>query len=126
MSKKILLVEDDIFISEIYNRKLTENGFEVNLVSRGDKVLNEFLSFNPGIVLLDIMLPQKSGWEVLKELAKLKKENTKIIMLTNLGEKEKIQEALKMGADDYLIKASLTPSELVEIIEDKLDIKTKI
>jgi DNA-binding response OmpR family regulator len=47
-------------------------------------------------------------------------------MLTNLGEKEKIQEALEMGADDYLVKASLTPSELVEIIKDKLDVKTKI
>jgi DNA-binding response OmpR family regulator len=129
MSDKILLVEDDLFISEIYNRKLTESGFEVKLVSNGEEAVPAFYDFEPDLVILDIMLPKKSGWEVLKELTKEKdeiKKETKIIMLTNLGEKEKIQEALEMGADDYLVKASLTPSELVEIIKDKLDIKTKI
>lgn len=129
MSEKILLVEDDLFISEIYDRKLTESGFKVKLVSNGEEAIPAFYDFEPDLVILDIMLPKKSGWEVLKELTKLKdeiKKETKVIMLTNLGEKEKIQEALKMGADDYLVKASLTPSELVEIIKDKLDIKTKI
>jgi DNA-binding response OmpR family regulator len=66
------------------------------------------------------MLPKKSGWEILKELVEVNNNSSKIVMLTNLGEQDKIKQALEMGADDYLIKASLTPSELVEIIQDKM------
>ncbi len=117
---KILLVEDDQFISEIYQRKLSENGFEVELVQDGSLALKKFEIFQPDFVLLDIMLPKKSGWEILKELKENNINDAKIIMLTNLGEQDKIKQALEMGADDYLIKASLTPSELVEIIQSKI------
>jgi DNA-binding response OmpR family regulator len=117
---KILLIEDDPFISEIYQRKLSENGFEVELVQDGSLALKKFQIFQPDFVLLDIMLPKKSGWEILKELVKVNNNSSKIVMLTNLGEQDKIKQALEMGADDYLIKASLTPSELVEIIQDKM------
>lgn len=126
MKNKILIVEDDLFISEIYSRKLAENGFEVKVAQDGEVASFYFKEFEPELVLLDIMLPKKNGWEVLKELKNQKQINPKIIMLTNLGEKDKIEQAMEMGADDYLIKASLTPSELVEIIKDKLNIKTKI
>jgi DNA-binding response OmpR family regulator len=117
---KILLIEDDPFISEIYQRKLSENGFEVELVQDGSLALKKFQIFQPDFVLLDIMLPKKSGWEILKELVEVNNNSSKIVMLTNLGEQDKIKQALEMGADDYLIKASLTPSELVEIIQDKM------
>jgi DNA-binding response OmpR family regulator len=117
---RILLIEDDPFISEIYQRKLSENGFEVELVQDGSLALKKFQIFQPDFVLLDIMLPKKSGWEILKELVKVNNNSSKIVMLTNLGEQDKIKQALEMGADDYLIKASLTPSELVEIIQDKM------
>jgi DNA-binding response OmpR family regulator len=82
--------------------------------------LKKFQIFQPDFVLLDIMLPKKSGWEILKELVEVNNNSSKIVMLTNLGEQDKIKQALEMGADDYLIKASLTPSELVEIIQDKM------
>lgn len=121
--KKILLVEDDQFISEIYYKKLIDSGFDVQLTQDGLSAINLFQEFQPNLVLLDIMLPKKSGWEVLKEIVKIKeglKIDSKIIMLTNLGEKEKIEQALAIGAEDYLIKASLVPSELVEIIKNKI------
>lgn len=121
---KILLVEDDQFISELYQRKLTDNDFKVKLAKDGEMALFQLKTFQPDLILLDIMLPKKSGWEVLEELKDIKKEGGfKIVMLSNLGEKDKIDQALEMGADDYLIKASLTPSELVEIIKDKILIK---
>ena len=117
---KILLVEDDRFISEIYYRKLTENGFDVKLAQDGIEAISFFKDFRPDLVLLDVMLPKKSGWEVLRDIKDIKDSEAKVIMLTNLGEKEKIKQAQEMGADDYLVKASLTPSELVEIIKDKI------
>lgn len=126
MKKKILLVEDDLFISEIYIRKLTENDFEVKLVQDGQSALDVFRSFKPDLVILDIMLPKKSGWEVLKDLKQERDIDSKIVMLTNLGDRDKIKQALEMGADDYLIKAALTPSELVEIIKDRLNVKIRI
>lgn len=119
---KILLVEDDKFMSEIYQRKLSESGFKVKLVQDGAKAVESFLSFEPDLVLLDVMLPKKSGWDILKEIRQIDKNNeSKIIMLTNLGEKEKIQQAIDIGADDYLVKSSLTPTELVEIIKNKIN-----
>jgi DNA-binding response OmpR family regulator len=121
--EKILLVEDDPFISEIYYRKLTESDFEVKLAQDGLTAIDLFIEFEPDLVILDIMLPKKSGWEVLKEIKSNYPEKSKIIMLTNLSDKEKIEQAKKMGVDDYLIKASLTPTELVEIIKDKLSKK---
>lgn len=117
---KILLVEDDRFISEIYYRKLSENNFDVKLAQDGLAAIRMFEEFQPDFVLLDILLPKKSGWEVLKELKTNKKNQARFIMLTNLGEKEKIKQALEMGAEDYLIKSSLTPSELVETMKDKI------
>jgi DNA-binding response OmpR family regulator len=121
-NKKILLVEDDRFISEIYFRKLSESDFDVKLARDGVEALDIFNEFNPDVVLLDIMLPKKNGWEVLEFLKDRKENGLKIIMLTNLGEKETMEKALKKGADDYVIKASLTPAELVELIKNKIEI----
>jgi len=118
--KKILLVEDDKFISEIYYRKLSESGFNVKIAQDGMEATDFFKTFKPNLVLLDVMLPKKSGWEVLRELKEIEGSEANIVMLTNLGEKEKIQQALDMGADDYLIKSSLTPTELVEVIKRKI------
>ena len=118
---KLLLVEDDEFISEIYQKKLSESGFDICLAKDGEEAVYLFKKNVPEVILLDIMLPKKNGLNVLSEIRKTNdSEKVKIIMLTNLGEKEKIQEAMEEGADDYLLKASLTPKELVEIIKDRI------
>lgn len=115
---KILLVEDDAFLAGMYVAKLNLEGFEVILASDGEKGLKLAQSELPQVMLLDIILPKMSGFDVLKDL----KENAKtkkipVILLTNLGQRDDVQKGLDLGAEDYLIKAHFMPSEVVEKIK---------
>jgi len=120
--KKILLVEDDKFLSEMYITKLTESGFEVEAAFDGEEGLLKADTFRPDLILLDIVLPKKDGFEVLK-LLKEKEELKKILViaLTNLGQKEEVQKGFDLGADDYVIKAHFTPTEVVAKINRLLN-----
>ncbi|MEK7160676.1 MAG: response regulator [Patescibacteria group bacterium] len=121
-TKKILLVEDDRFISEMYVVKLEESGLNVDVAFDGLEGLAKTASFKPDLILLDIALPKKDGFEVLDELKK--GETTKhipVIVLTNLGQKEEVQKGLALGADDYVIKAHFTPTEIVNKITKLLN-----
>jgi len=112
--KKIILVEDDKFLSEMYVVKLTESGFEVDVAADGEEGLNKIKEQKPDLVLLDIVLPKMDGFEVLRNIKNepgLK--NISVIALTNLGQKEEVEKGLKLGADDYIIKAHFTPTEVV-------------
>jgi len=112
--KKILLVEDDKFLSEMYSTKLTESGFDIEMAFDGEEGLRKANEFQPDLILLDIVLPKKDGFEVLKEL-RAKKELSKVLViaLTNLGQKEEVQKGFDLGANDYIIKAHFTPTEVV-------------
>ncbi len=111
---KILLVEDDKFLSEMYTTKLSKSGFEVETAFDGEEGLAKIKEFKPKLVLLDIVLPKKDGFEVLKELKdKGFLNDTKVIALTNLGQKEEVEKGLLLGASDYIIKAHFTPTEVV-------------
>ena len=117
--KKILIVEDDNFISEMYANKFSESGFEVKIAKDGQEALDKAKEIIPDLILLDIVLPKKDGFEVLNDLKKediLK--NTKIIFLTNLSEGENINKGLQSEADAYLIKAHSTPSQIVAKVEE--------
>lgn len=119
--KKILIVEDDNFISEMYANKFSESGFEVKVAKDGQEALDMAKEIVPDLILLDIVLPKKDGFEVLNDLKKedvLK--NTKIVFLTNLGEEENLNKGLRSKADAYLIKAHSTPSQIVAKIEEIL------
>lgn len=121
MAKKILIVEDDNFISEMYANKFSESGFEVKVAKDGQEALDKAKEIVPDLILLDIVLPKKDGFEVLNDLKKediLK--NTKIVFLTNLGEEENLNKGLRSKADAYLIKAHSTPSQIVAKIEEIL------
>ncbi len=112
--KKVLLVEDDVFVSDVYSTRLLKEGYQVFLMNNGRDAVGWLETNIPDIVLLDIMMPYMDGIEVLKELRQ--KDSCKevpVIMLTNLSEKENIREALSLGANDYLIKSHFTPSEIV-------------
>lgn len=116
--KSILLVEDDEFLAELYATKLNLEGFEVSLAVDGEKGLKLAKEMNPDLILLDIILPKKDGFEVLKVLksdARLKK--IPVILLTNLSQKDEVQKGLDLGANDYLIKAHFMPSEVVKKIK---------
>ncbi len=114
VGKKVLLVEDDVFVSDVYSTRLSREGYQVFLMSNGRDAVSWLETNIPDIVLLDIMMPYMDGIEVLKEFRQKDVcKDVPVIMLTNLSEKENIREALSLGANDYLIKSHFTPSEIV-------------
>jgi DNA-binding response OmpR family regulator len=123
--KKILLVEDDPLLIDIYQKKLKDSGFEVEVAKDGEKALEIFKENEFDLMLLDIVLPKIDGWKILEEIRKMKEEKKdlekmKILIWSNLGEKEDIKKGLSLGATSYLIKANFTPSEVVKEIEKLL------
>ncbi len=112
--RSILLVEDDSFLAGMYVTKLELEGYRVVLASDGEQAVAMAKREVPQLMLLDIVLPKKSGFEVLKEVkADATTKNIPVILLTNLGQKEDVQKGLQLGAMDYLIKAHFMPSEVV-------------
>ena len=121
-SKTILFVEDDKPISDMYARVLQRAGHKVDFAYTGAEGLSKAQAKEYDLVLLDIMMPEKSGIEVLHELRGPEgngSPNTKIVILTNLAQDKTSQEALQAQADGYIIKADIVPSQLLDII-DKL------
>ena len=110
MAQKVLIVEDDSNIAELLHLYLEKEGFEAKVAKDGGKGVEYFRSFQPALVLLDIMLPVMDGWTVLK---KIREESaTPVIMLTAKGETEDKVTGLESGADDYIVK----PFEMKEVL----------
>jgi len=115
---KILLVEDDSFLLGMYATKFEMEGFKVVMAEDGEKAVRLALKEAPDIILLDIILPKVNGFEVLRQLkADPKTVKIPVLLLTNLSQKDEIEQGLKMGAEDYLIKAHFMPSEVVDKIK---------
>ena len=119
--EKILVIEDDKFLRDLLYKKLAEENFSVATALDGEEGLKKIQEENPNLVLLDLILPGINGFEVLKKA----KENpaTKdipVIVLSNLGQKEDVERAMKLGAQDYLIKAHFTLEEILEKIRKHL------
>ena len=118
---KILLVEDDAMLRDVYRTKLLEAGFEVEVAEDGEKALSHLQESVPDAVILDVVLPYKDGWEVLYGLRDMPScENIPVLMLSNLGQKEEVEKGLALGASKYLIKAHFTPAEIVEELQGLL------
>src|SRR3989344_1587011 len=114
MSKKLLLIEDEEFISYIYKRQLEIAGFAVDTARDGITGLSAIQKNDYDLVLLDIMLPGMNGIDILKAVKNDEKtKQIPVIMVTNLAQDEFIQQALKLGAAAYWIKANFSPSEIV-------------
>lgn len=117
---KVLCIEDEQFISELYQRAMTKAGYEVKIIKSGTEGLEEAKTNAYDIILLDIMVPDMLGNEVL---AKLRSEmpdlKAKVIISTNLEQDEKSRQEIEKQADGYIIKAEITPKELVRFL-DKL------
>jgi len=123
---KILIVEDDSFLAGMYVRKLESKNFKVILASDGLQGLKLAKQESPRLILLDILQPKLDGFEILENLKKdPKTESIPVILLTNLSQKENLEKALRLGVQDYLIKAHFMPSEVVEKIEKILGDKEK-
>ena len=120
-SKTILFVEDDHPISTMYARLLEKAGYQVDFAYDGAEGLRKATAKPYDLVLLDIMMPEKTGIDVLHELrADPAQSRTKILILTNLAQNKASQEALKAQADGYIVKADIVPSELVEVVHKLL------
>ncbi|MGD8744245.1 MAG: response regulator [Candidatus Woesebacteria bacterium] len=118
-TKKLLLIEDDVMLVNMYKAKFVNEGYEIESATDGKNGLALVPQVNPDLVILDLMLPRLSGIEVLEELKKDEKlKNIPVVVLTNLSEEKETQKALELGADGYLVKADLTPSQLVEKIKE--------
>lgn len=115
---RILCIEDEHFISELYARALTRAGYDVKLVLDGLEGLKEAATDQYDIILLDIMLPNITGVEVLRRLkAQVPDLHAKLIITTNLEQREETREDIEKMADGYLIKAEITPKQLVQFLQ---------
>lgn len=121
--KKILIVEDDSTLQKALGEYLLSEGFEVEIALDGEEGIRRAKKTNPNLVVLDIILPRKDGYEVLKELKDDENtKNTPVILLTNLGSLSDVEKAIKMGATTYLIKADYTLEDMVKKIREILNI----
>ena len=126
MNKKILFIEDEKNLQEILGQALKQHGFEVKEALNGQDGLDLVAKFDPDLILLDLILPKVSGFEVLEKIKN--DETTKkipIIILTNLENSSDVQRVLELGAFDYLVKSNYSLNEIIQKIEGALD-KQKI
>lgn len=120
---KVGIIEDDSFLLRMYAEKFEIEGFQVFIAEDGRKGLRMAAKESPNVILLDIVLPGISGFDVLKELkTKDETKNIPVILLTNLSQREDIDKGMSMGAADYLIKAHFMPSEVVDKVKGVLKI----
>ena len=123
---KVLMIEDDPFFAELCSRALESEGYDVVVATDGEKGLVEVKEENPDFILLDIILPEMNGLEVLRNIRKdpdPKIANKSVIILSNLYAKKEEEEGKELNADDYLIKANITSDELLVKIKEVMDRK---
>lgn len=121
MSHKILIIEDDDFLRSLAVTKLEKEGFTVAMAANGQEGLASITADAPELLILDLMLPVMSGFDVLAQLkANEATKDIKVVVFSNLGEESDIKKCLDMGANDYLVKANFTLDELVEKIKTLL------
>jgi len=121
MLNKILIVEDDEFLLQMYAAKLELENFSVYTAVTGTQGLKVAQKELPDLILLDLNLPEMDGFSVLQFLKKEDKtKNIPVLVLTNFAQKENIDRCLDLGAEDYLIKAHFVPSEVIEKIKNIL------
>ena len=118
---KILMIEEDHFLRKIYRDKLSRSGFEFLEATNGEEGLNKIIAEKPNVVLLDLILPRKNGFDVLVDMKSNKNtENIPVIILSNLGQESDIQRGLALGAKDYLVKTEVSLSEVIEKAREQL------
>lgn len=123
--EKIILTEDDPFLHKLYKDALTIAGYNVISAMDGEEGLNAIRSnTDASLVLLDLMMPKLGGIDVLKELKKdTMTKDISIIVLTNLKEDAVIQDALKLGASAFLVKADYTPAQITDTVRQYIDLR---
>jgi DNA-binding response OmpR family regulator len=121
MSTKIAIVEDDAAIAQMYRMKFDAEGYIVQVANNGRLGLQLIEEMRPDIILLDLMMPEMNGEEMLTALRKTEwGKNIKVIILTNRGEQEIPEEIKNMGVDALILKAAMTPKQVAELVKMKV------
>lgn len=112
---RILIIEDEEALARVIKEKFDKEGYESVIVEEGEEALSKARQFKPDVILLDLLLPQRNGFEILQDL-KIDPElkTAPVIVLSNLGEDENIKRAILLGAADYFVKTQHPISEVVE------------
>ncbi len=125
--KKILIVEDDLELANMYSMKFEREGFQVHICSNWLNAVTDVTTYFPDVILLDIMMPGMDGFETLRVIRQLAPSlKTKIIMFTNLNSQSDIDRCMMLGADEFLLKANTTPKEAVERVRQLLEDSKKL
>ncbi len=112
--EKILIVEDDKFLRDLLERKLKKEEFTIETAIDGEEAIDKINSWLPDLILLDLIIPKIDGFEVLRQSkSKPATKDIPVVILSNLGQQGEIEKGLNLGAVDYLVKAHLTPDEIV-------------
>jgi len=118
---KVLIIEDEKILVNMYIAKFEKEGFEVYQAPNGKAGLDQLKTIKPNIILLDIIMPEMDGFMVLKDLkSNTETQNIPVVMLTNLGQEKDIEKGKQLGAKDYLVKVNLTPNQVVEKVQEIL------
>ncbi len=124
-SKRILIIEDDKFLAKMLSRMLEANSYSIVLASSGKEGLTKVTSENPDLILLDIMLPDIDGFDVLQSLkGDEKTKKIPVVILSNLGQPEDIQQGRSLGVQDYLVKSDLSLDDVVAKVRKHLSNQT--
>ncbi len=115
---KVLIVDDDPFVVEMYALKLKEAGFEVDSAADGTSGMEKIKAGGCDLALLDAVLPIRDGFEILEALRREGAPHPPILLLSNLGQKEDVERGLALGAADYVIKAHFTPGEVAAKVKE--------
>ena len=120
-STKVLIIEDDQRINKVYMAKLSVEGIAVVTALDGEEGLRKIYSEKPDLILLDLMLPQKSGFEILKEIKQDPKvKDIPVLILSNLAQEKEVEKGLELGAEDYLVKTDYSIQQVMEKIKKAL------
>jgi len=118
---KIAIVEDDVAISQMYRLKFEAEGFQVQSAENGKLGLALLESFKPDVVLLDLMMPEMNGDEVLAAIRRTDwGKDMKVIILTNMGEQEAPEILKSLNVTAFIVKADMTPRQVAELVKSKL------
>lgn len=116
---KVLVIEDDSFLVDAYSTKLKKAGYQLTLATNGEEGLSQAAQVKPDIILLDLLLPKRNGFDVLGDLkASPKLKKIPVVVLSNLGQEKDIEQVRQLGATDYLIKANVTMKTIIDTIEE--------
>jgi len=121
MAKKILIIEDEELLCNLLERKLNEEGYQVSVAKDGVEGMKMIKETKPDLILLDIVMPNKNGFEVMDEMQTDEKlKHIPIIVISNSGQPVEIDKAKELGAKDWLIKTEFDPQEVIEKVKKQI------